>query len=243
MPRKTFLTTGRRTRRRRRRFRNRVYRWLGIALLAWLGVTAGVVLLLRWVDPPTTAFMIAARLRGENVVNDWVDRSRIPPALALAAVAAEDQRFPHHFGFDVVEIRNAVETIMRGGRVRGASTISQQLAKNLFLWSGRNLVRKGLEAYFTVLLEALWSKQRILEVYLNVAQFGDGIYGIGAASRKYYDTDPGRLTTQQMALLVSVLPDPTGATPNAPGEQLRERAAFVRRHMQSLGGVSYITDM
>lgn len=233
----------RRRSRRRRRARARVYHWLKVAILAWVGATVCLVVLLRWVDPPVTAFMIAAKLRGEVVVNEWVDRAAIPPELALAAVAAEDQRFPRHFGFDLVEIRKALTTLVHGGRMRGASTISQQLAKNLFLWSGRNLVRKGLEAYFTVLLETLWSKQRILEVYLNVAQFGDRVYGVGAASHKYFATVPSRLTRQQMSLLVSVLPDPTGATPDAPSPQLRERAAFVRRHMQSLGGVAYINNM
>jgi monofunctional biosynthetic peptidoglycan transglycosylase len=234
---------GRRSRRRPGPIRRRVVRWLKIAVLTWLGVTAGLVLLLRWVDPPVTAFMIAAKLRGETVVSEWVDRAAIPPSLALAAVAAEDQRFPHHFGFDLVEIRNALVTLLKGGRMRGASTITQQLAKNLFLWSGRNLARKGLEAYFTVLLETLWSKQRILEVYLNVAQFGENIYGVGAASRKYFGTTPAGLTHRQMSLLVSVLPDPDGASPVSPDEQLLERAAFVRRHMQSLGGVAYINNM
>jgi len=206
-------------------------------------VTASAVLLLRWVNPPTTAFMMAAVLDGKQVRQEWVDAARIPRELALAAVAAEDQRFPRHFGFDLVEIRNAVSTMLRGGRVRGASTISQQVSKNLFLWSGRNLVRKGLEAYFTVLVETLWPKRRILEVYLNVAQFGDGIYGIGAASREYFNTTPASLTRRQMSLLVAVLPNPTGAPPNAPDDWVRERAAFVRKHMKSLGGVSYLDNM
>jgi monofunctional biosynthetic peptidoglycan transglycosylase len=142
-----------------------------------------------------------------------------------------------------VEIRQAVETAIRGGRVRGASTISQQVAKNLFLWSGRNVLRKGLEAYFTVLLEALWPKRRILEVYLNIAQFGDGFYGVAAASREYFGKFPGELTRREMSLLASVLPDPVDLNPAAPGRYLQDRAAFVRRHMQSLGGVGYISRM
>ena len=124
--------------------------------MAWVGITVFVVLALRWVDPPTTAFMLAAQSRGESAVHAWLDWRDIPPELALAVVAAEDQRFPRHNGFDFKEIQNALETAIEGGRVRGASTISQQVAKNLFLWSGRNIVRKGLEAYFTVLLELLW---------------------------------------------------------------------------------------
>lgn len=208
--------------------------------MAWLGVTVSVVLLLRWIDPPTTAFMIRAMLQGGEVVSDWVDRSGIPPQLALAVVAAEDQRFPRHFGFDFVEIQKAVTNVLHGGRVRGASTISQQTAKNLFLWPGRNFVRKGLEAYFTLLLETLWPKHRILEVYLNIAQFGDGVYGVGAASHIYFSKTPAELSQYEMSLIASVLPDPVDLHPNAPSQFLLERAAFVRKHMKSLGGVSYL---
>lgn len=187
--------------------------------------------------------MIAAQLRGEHVVSEWLDWPGIPPELALAVVAAEDQRFPTHSGFDFVEIRDALETARAGGRMRGASTISQQVAKNLFLWSGRNFVRKGLEAYFTVLLELLWPKQRILEVYLNIAQFGDRHYGVAAASREFFGKTPGELTRREMSLLASVLPNPVELKADAPSAFVRDRAAFVRRHMQSLGGVGYVTDM
>jgi len=209
-------------------------------VLVWVGVTVAVVLALRWVEPPTTAFMLAAQSRGEGAASEWLDWHEIPPELALAVVAAEDQRFPGHSGFDFQEIQNALETAIKGGRVRGASTISQQVAKNLFLWSGRNVVRKGLEAYFTVLLELLWPKQRILEVYLNTAQFGDGFYGVSVASREYFGKSPGELNRYEMSLLASVLPDPVDLNPAAPNEFLAERAAFVRRHMKQLGGVAYL---
>lgn len=212
-------------------------------MLTWLGVTVLIVLLLRWIDPPTTAFMIAAQMQGRSAASEWTDWRSVPPELALAVVAAEDQRFPSHHGFDLVEIQDALETAIKGGRMRGASTISQQVAKNLFLWSGRNFLRKGLEAYFTVLLEALWSKQRILEVYLNIAQFGDGFYGVAAASREYFGKGPGELTRREMSLLASVLPDPVGLNPDSPSAGLLERAAFVRRHMQSLGGTGYLKGM
>lgn len=211
--------------------------------MAWIGVTVFAVLLLRWIDPPTSAFMIAAQLRGETITSEWLDWHSIPPELALAVVAAEDQRFPTHSGFDLVEIQEALETAMKGGRMRGASTISQQVAKNLFLWSGRNFVRKALEAYFTVLLELLWPKHRILEVYLNIAQFGDRFYGVAAASREYFAKTPGELTRHEMSLLASVLPNPVDLKPNAPSAFVRDRAAFVRRHMQSLGGVGYLKGM
>jgi monofunctional glycosyltransferase len=218
--------------------------WLARLALAWVGVTVLLVLVLRWLDPPTTAFMIGAQLRGGDAVSgEWLNWRDIPPELALAVVAAEDQRFPTHAGFDLVEIQDALQTVMKGGRVRGASTISQQVAKNLFLWSGRNFVRKGLEAYFTVLLELFWPKQRILEVYLNVAQFGDGFYGVSAASREYFGKPPGALTRYEMSLIASVLPNPVAYRPDAPSAALLNRAAFVRRHMQQLGGVAYLQGM
>lgn len=233
-------STKRKKRNRRRRVRTTIFRWLARVVLVWVGATTAAVLLLRWVDPPVTAFMLAAKAKGEETVSEWMDWPDIPRELALAVVAAEDQRFPTHFGFDFVEIRDAVETVMRGGRMRGASTISQQVAKNLFLWSGRNFVRKGLEAYFTVLLETLWPKRRILEVYLNVAQFGRGFYGVSAASRVYFDKTPGQLTRNEMSLLASVLPNPVDLSPRAPNAFVRDRAAFVRRHMRSLGGTGYL---
>lgn len=220
-----------------------IWRWVGRLILVWVVVTALVVLALRWVDPPTTAFMLAARMRGERVVNEWVPWRDIPRSMALAVVAAEDQRFPHHHGFDFVEIRDAVETRLEGGRLRGASTISQQTAKNLFLWSGRNFLRKGLEAYFTVLLESLWPKHRILEVYLNVAQFGPGVYGVGAASRRYFNRMPRQLSLYQMSLLASVLPAPSELHANAPDQWLLDRAAEVRKDMKSLGGVGYLRNI
>lgn len=220
-----------------------MYGWLARLALAWVAITMAVVLVLRWIDPPTTAFMLAAQVRGESPTSEWLDWHEIPPELALAVVAAEDQRFPSHAGFDFEQIRNAVETAIQGGRIRGASTISQQTAKNLFLWSGRNFVRKGLEAYFTVLLELLWPKQRILEVYLNIAQFGDDFYGVAVASREYFGKPPAGLTRGEMSLLASVLPDPVDLDPRSPGAFLRERAAFVREHMQLLGGVGYLEGM
>ena len=235
-----LLRSHRPRRSRRRRIKARVYRWLARLVLLWVGVTALVVLTLRWMDPPTTAFMIAARFRGESVTSTWVTWRNIPPRMALAVVAAEDQRFPDHFGFDWVQIRDAVETRLEGGRLRGASTISQQTAKNLFLWSGRSFIRKGLEAYFTVLLEALWSKRRILEVYLNVAQFGEGVYGVGAASHAFFHETPRRLSLYQMSLLASVLPDPDALKADAPGHWLLKRAASVRKDMSTLGGVTYL---
>ena len=175
-----------------------------------------VLLALRWLDPPTSAFILARQweqLRGGRaaaVHHRWVDFDRISPHLAVAVIAAEDQRFPEHHGFDLAAINRALAHNARSRTVRGASTISQQTAKNLFLWSGRSYLRKGLEAGLTLGLELVWPKRRILEVYLNLAEFGDGVFGARAAAERIFHTSPDRLSLQQAALLASVLPDPGG---------------------------------
>ena len=154
----------------------------------------------------------------------------------MAVIAAEDQRFPDHFGFDLAAIHRALAHNARGRTVRGASTISQQTAKNLFLWSGRSYLRKGLEAGLTVLLETLWPKHRILEVYLNLAEFGDGVFGARAAAERIFHTSPDRLSRQQAALLASVLPDPGRLDAGRPSAHVRQKARWVRAQMDRLGG-------
>ena len=173
----------------------------------------------------------------------WVDAEKISPYMRLAAVAGEDQLFPYHWGFDFESIREALEHHRRGGRLRGASTITQQVAKNLFLWSGRSYIRKGLEAYFTVLLELLWPKSRILEVYLNIAEFGDGIYGVRAAARTYLRKSPAALTRMDAALLAAVLPNPERFKVRRPSPYVRRRLHWIRQQMEQLGGVGYIRDL
>ncbi|MBI4737783.1 MAG: monofunctional biosynthetic peptidoglycan transglycosylase, partial [candidate division NC10 bacterium] len=179
---------------------SRVGRILRRALLAVLLVTVAPVIGLRWVPAPTSAFMLEKRvahlIRGERhktIRYRWVGWGSISPDMRLAVVASEDQKFPQHRGFDFESIAEAVLEKDARGRLRGASTISQQVARNLFLWPGRSYLRKGLEAYFTVLLELLWPKRRILEVYLNVAEFGDGIYGIAAAAQAFFGKRPADL--------------------------------------------------
>jgi monofunctional glycosyltransferase len=154
-------------------------------------------------------------------------------------VAAEDQKFPSHRGFDVESIGDAWEQRARG-RVRGASTISQQVAKNLFLWSGRSWVRKGFEAWFTVLIESLWSKQRILEVYLNVAEFGPGIYGAEAAAQRHFGKPAAALTRREAALLAAVLPDPRAMRAAVPSAYVARRARWIERQAAQLGGPAYL---
>ncbi len=209
-------------------------------LMATLGSFAAVVLL-RWVSPPYSAVMLQRLLRdGPPQQHVWVDMERIDPQLALAVVAAEDQRFPMHWGFDTNEIVAALERHLNGGRLRGASTISQQVARNLFLWQGRSFLRKGLEVWFTGLIEAVWPKRRILEMYLNFAEMGERIFGVGAASVRYFGRGPERLSRQQAALLAAVLPNPAVYRVDAPSTYVRQRRDWILEQMENLGGPGYL---
>ena len=216
-----------------------VVRWLIRILIGWLVLTAGLVLLFRFLDPPTTAFMVERRLdaadrneKGFVLRQQWVPLSRISTHLQRALIAAEDQKFEQHAGFDVQAIEDAVEDRLDGKSTRGASTITQQVAKNLFLWPGKSFVRKALEAYFTVRLELLWSKDRILEVHLNVAEFGNGVYGAEEASRLYLGKAAASLTPEEAALLVVVLPSPKTRKVTAPTARVRERSRWVLAQME-----------
>ena len=211
-------------------------------LLGFVLATLLVVVSLRWLDPPTSSFMIqhqvAAWLDGRPspyIRYEWVDWESIAPPVSLAVVAGEDQRFPTHRGFDLVEIEKAWRRFREGGRLRGASTVSQQVAKNLFLWRHKSWLRKGLEAWFTLLIELSWSKRRILEVYLNVAQFSADTYGVGAASWRYFDRPAAALKAGHAALLAAVLPNPEGYRLDAPTAYVQKRAAWVRKQMRQLG--------
>lgn len=222
--------------------RRRLLRGAAWAALVFLAATVLPVLALRWAPPPTTAFVLGRRVAVARekrpafaVRRRWVPRERISPWAALAVVAAEDQKFPVHRGFDLESVQDALEERAAGGRVRGASTISQQTAKNLFLWSGRSWLRKGLEAWFTLLLETLWPKRRILEVYLNVAEFGDGVYGVEAAAQAFFGKSAGELTPREGALLAAVLPSPRRMHPERPSAYVRGRAAWIQAQMEHLG--------
>lgn len=203
------------------------------------------VLALRWVDPPISAFMLQNRIKAWWNDHDdftlrylWVDWGRISPHAPLAVVAAEDQKFPHHWGFDHQAITEAWHERVEGIRVRGASTISQQVAKNLFLWPGKSFIRKGIEAYFTVLIEILWPKQRILEVYLNIAEFGNGVYGVGAASSAYFGKLPRRLKREECALLAAVLPNPLRLRLNQPSDYVLQRSIRILEEMNRLDRIN-----
>lgn len=177
----------------------------------------------------------------DPLLHDWQDWGQLGTAPVLAVVAAEDQRFADHVGLDIDSIRDSIEKAQDGEPLRGASTISQQLAKNLYLWPGRSFVRKGLEAWFTLLLEISLPKRRILEIYLNVAEFGPGIYGIAAASGHYFAKPPAQLQDAEAALLAAVLPNPRSLRVDEPSSYVRERQSWILGHMQRLRREGWIT--
>ena len=220
---------------RRRRFPRYVTKALGLVMLASIMLT----LPWRWLAPPTTAFILLDRFHNERRIHRrWVPLSEISLAVPIAVVAAEDQKFPHHHGFDFQSLSDALREDRR--HRRGASTISQQLAKNLYLWPGRSLLRKALEAYFTVLIELTWPKRRILEVYLNVVEFGPKVYGIDAASRLFFGKPPNGITSREAALLAAVLPSPKRMSALRPSKYVRKRAAEIEAAVRDLGGPGYL---
>ena len=220
--------------------------WLSLGFIV---LSLVVVVAYRWLPPPTTAFVIARRVDGWAGVATtvpirrvWVAHGRIAPEMFLAVVAAEDQHFPDHHGFDLDAIEQALDDREKG-KVRGASTISQQVAKNLFLWSGRSWLRKGLEVWFTGLIELTWPKRRILEVYVNIAEFGDGVYGVQAASQQFFGRDAARLDASQAARLAAVLPNPKRYSAAKPGPYVLQRQRWIERQMRQLGGRDYLAPL
>jgi monofunctional glycosyltransferase len=216
-------------------------RWLLLLLLAPPLFSIAAVTLLRFIDPPTSAFMLARQWETQGVVDyRWVAWQRLSPQLPIALVAAEDQLFPSHRGFDVEAIEAALGDRGTNGPRRGASTISQQVAKNLFLWSGRSWLRKALEAWFTVWIEMLWDKRRILEVYANIAEFGDGIYGAEAAAQRFFGKPAADLDAAESARLAAVLPSPRRYSVTHPGAYVSQRQQWIQRQVRQLGGPGYL---
>lgn len=216
--------------------------WLASGCFAVLLLVFGILLLFRFVNPPTSAFMLAYQWQHSDAPlrHAWVDAERISPWVALAVIASEDQRFPHHWGVDVDAIQQALEDYRSGDGLRGASTITQQTAKNLFLWNGRSFVRKALEAGLALGLELVWSKQRILEVYLNIAEFGPGIYGVEAASQHYFGIPANRLSAHQSARLAAVLPNPKVLSVANPSAYVAGRVGWIQGQMRQLDGLDYL---
>jgi monofunctional biosynthetic peptidoglycan transglycosylase len=213
----------------------RVLRWVVRLAVALMVASVVAVALLRVVDPPVTPLMLLRLAEGAlagrwvGIDRTWVDLDEVSPALLRSVVAAEDARFFTHHGVDFTELERAraYNERQRGKRLRGASTITMQCARSTFLWTGRTWARKGLEVYFTALLELLWSKRRILEVYVNVVEWGDGVYGVEAAAQRAFGVPASRLTAHQAALLAAVLPGPQRWSAAAPTTYLRGRAARI----------------
>lgn len=228
----------------------RLLRWLLLLLLLVIGLSFSLVLALRWLDPPTSGIQIARALeagskgnQGYRALRCWRDLEQLGTALPIAVIAAEDQRFAEHYGFDLQALKQALSEAQAGGRLRGASTLSQQTAKNLFLWPGRSWVRKGLEAWFTVLIELTWPKQRILEVYLNTVEFGTGVFGGCAAAAHYWNIEARQLSPLQAARLAAALPNPHVYQVEPPSPYVAERAQWILGQIRNLGGARYLEEL
>lgn len=221
-----------------------VLKVLLVTLLAVVGLTALEVLVLRYIDPPCTVNMAWRRAQGllssrgyDRLLYVWRDLEDMSPHLPKAVLAGEDQRFRNHHGFDLVELRHAVREAMRDGRLRGASTITMQTARTVFLWPDRTWLRKGLEAYYTVLMELFWDKRRILEIYLNTVDWGTGVMGAEAASRRYFKVGCEQVTAPQAALLAAILPNPHRWSPVRPGPRVLRRQQRILSDMRHMPDV------
>jgi monofunctional biosynthetic peptidoglycan transglycosylase len=210
------------------------------ATAAWAVASIVLILQLRWFTPPTTAFMVQQRMAGVRVHYQWVPLDHISPYAALAVISSEDQKFFDHWGFDLDAIADAIKENRSRSNPRGASTISQQVAKNLFLWPGKSYLRKGIESYLTLLMELLWPKERILEVYLNIAEMGRGVFGVEAASRRFFGRTAAHLNIRQAATLAAVLPSPDHMRADRPSQYVRHRIWQIIKQMHALGGRSFL---
>lgn len=216
------------------RRRGRVWRILRLAVLLLVGVPLLLLLLYRFLPPPGTPLMVIRLFQGEGIEKQWVALAEMSPHLPRAVIAAEDNTFCQHRGFDWGAIEEAVAELRGGKRPRGASTISMQTAKNLFLWPGRDYLRKGLEVYLTVLLELGWSKRRILEVYLNVAEFAGGVYGAEAAAQHYFGKPAKALSQREATLLATVLPNPRERSARSPGTEQQRLAGRLNTRIKQI---------
>ncbi|WP_447893983.1 monofunctional biosynthetic peptidoglycan transglycosylase [Vreelandella sp. GE22] len=229
-----------------RRYLRLLWRVVWRGALAFVLLSVALVLLFSVVPPPGS--MIMAERKVQSIINrepititrQWRSFEDLSSNAKLAVIAAEDQRFPQHRGFDLVELKRAWQARQDGSRLRGASTLSQQTAKNVFLWSGRSWLRKGLEAWFTLLIETFWSKTRILEVYLNVAEWDTGVFGLEAAADHYFGASGSAMTERQASLLAAILPDPRNRSASRPDAQVERRSQWIRQQMRNLGGVGYL---
>ncbi|KKN13206.1 hypothetical protein LCGC14_1008670 [marine sediment metagenome] len=214
-----------------------------LLFLAWIAISLLLVLPFRWINPLISMVMLERWSTHDNyhIQQSWLDWQQLPKKAVLAVITSEDQRFPLHRGFDIEAIKKALTEAEDGGRLRGASTISQQVAKNMFLWTGRSWVRKGLEVWFTSLIELIWGKQRIIEVYMNIAEWGPSVFGIEAASQYHFSRPASQLTDMQAALLASTLPSPLKYNPAKPAQHLVDRARWNLSQQKRLGGIGWLS--
>jgi monofunctional glycosyltransferase len=218
----------------RKGFFPRLWRFIRYTLLILFIVQLLYIILLKWVDPPITITQLSSWISGQGLKRDYVSRNKISPNAMLAVIASEDQLFADHNGFDFKSIEKAMKHNQKSKSLHGASTISQQTAKNVFLWQGRSWIRKGLEVYFTFMIEKIWGKKRILEVYLNVVEMGNGIFGIEKASQKYFNKHAVNLSPQESALIAASLPNPKQYTVKPVSKYVAARSGWVLRQMNNL---------
>ena len=207
----------------------RLLRWLLALILLGLLASIGWVFVYKFVDPPTTAPMVRDQMDGHTPSRMWRPLSKIDPNMPRAVITAEDAHFCSHHGFDMAAIGDALQKNLEGGKLHGGSTISQQTAKNAFLWPQRSYLRKGLEVYFTTLIEAIWGKRRIMEVYLNVVELGDNLFGVEAASRRYFGHDADKLSRREAARLAAILPQPFKRSATKPTGYTKRYARNIER--------------
>lgn len=219
---------------------NRFWIICGKIIMWFFIITIGITILYRWINPPITPLMVMRKIQdGASIEKHWVPIEEISPYMMQASIASEDNRFLGHKGFDYSAIQKVINERKKGKDNRGGSTISQQTAKNVFLTPHRTWLRKGMEVYFTVLIEALWSKERIMEVYLNVIEMGNGIYGCEAAAHTYFHTSAARLTKRQAALIVACYPAPRKRNPAHPTSYLNNRASHIMWLMPKMGKTDF----
>lgn len=224
-------------------FANKLLKWTGRIILFLFLFSIVIAILYRWVNPPITPLMLIRKVSdGASIKKEWVDMEKISPALIASAIAAEDNRFLGHRGFDMGAIEKAIDERKSGKRKRGASTISQQTAKNVFLWSKQSWTRKAFEVYFTTLIEVFWSKERIMEVYLNVIEMGNGIYGCEAAAQTYFKKSAKKLTAREAALITACYPNPRKWNPAKPTPYIENRAAKIITLTKKIGKISFEKD-
>jgi monofunctional biosynthetic peptidoglycan transglycosylase len=228
------------------KFIKKIFRFLFKIALWFFIISIGLTIIYRFIPVPVTPLMVIRlweqawdEKKDVRLYKDWVSIDNISKHMPQAVYAAEDQKFLEHNGFDWKAMEEAWEKNKKGKRIKGASTISQQTAKNVFLWPSRNLVRKGLEAYFTFLIETIWTKERIMEIYLNVIEMGPGIYGIEAASQTFYNRPASKLTRQQAAMIAAVLPNPIRWSPAKPTGYIRGRQSWILRQMNNLAPIGF----